>query len=59
MARKQVGLAPSAPTDGVTKAQLDLKVGSDGSVLTMVKMTQAAYNALATKDANTVYYIVG
>jgi hypothetical protein len=27
--------------------------------LHMVTMTQAAYNALATKNANTIYYIVG
>ena len=41
--------APTTPTD----------VGTDGTVLTMVQMTQAAYNALGTKDPNTVYVIQG
>lgn len=34
-------------------------VGGDGTVATMVQMTQAAYNALGTKDPNTLYVIVG
>jgi len=41
--------APTTPTD----------VATDGSVTTIVQMTQAAYNALATKDPNTVYVIQG
>ncbi|RVP95734.1 phage upper tail fiber protein [Sinorhizobium meliloti] len=34
------------------------RVGST-SVSTIVKLTQAQYNALGTKDANTLYIIIG
>ncbi|WP_424540300.1 phage upper tail fiber protein [Sinorhizobium medicae] len=34
------------------------RVGSP-AVSTIVKLTQAQYNALGTKDANTLYIIVG
>lgn len=32
---------------------------TDGSVDQVIQLTQAAYNALGSKDANTVYVIVG
>lgn len=35
------------------------KVNNGGSVATITKLTQAAYDALGTKDANTLYVIVG
>lgn len=35
------------------------KVGGNGSITTVVQLTQAAYDALGTKDANTLYVIVG
>lgn len=34
---------------------LDKQIG----VYTMLKLSQAEYDALATKDSNTIYYIVG
>ena len=34
-------------------------VANGGSVATITKLTQAAYDALGTKDANTLYVIVG
>lgn len=41
------------------QAALDSKVVNGGSVATILKITQAAYDALGTKDANTLYVIVG
>lgn len=41
------------------KAYTDSEILSMSGGLTMVKLTQAAYTALGTKDANTVYWIVG
>lgn len=43
----------------VQPAALTSKIGSDGTVLNEIVVTQAAYTALPTKVATTVYYIVG
>lgn len=43
---------------GVTAAMTG-SVANDGSILRVLKITQSAYTALATKDANTFYVIVG
>lgn len=43
---------------GITAAMTG-SVANDGSILRVLKITQAAYTALATKDANTFYVIVG
>ena len=42
-----------------SKADKSAVVANGGGVGTALKMTQAAYNALSSKDANTVYYIQG
>lgn len=42
-----------------TTASVAAKVGSDGTVLNIVSLTAAAYAALATKVATTLYVIVG
>ena len=34
-------------------------VGSNGSINSIIRLTQAAYNALSPKDSNTFYVIVG
>lgn len=39
------------------QAALDAKVGSDGTILQAVKITQVAYDALVTKVATTLYVI--
>lgn len=41
------------------QTELDSKVVNGGSVATILKITQAAYDALGVKDANTLYVIVG
>ncbi len=71
MARKQLGAAPSASTDAVTKAQLDGKAAashthddryyteSEVNALLPVKITQSAYNALGSGRPQRLYAIVG
>ncbi|MBH0778832.1 hypothetical protein [Nocardia bovistercoris] len=52
--------APSASGHAARKQDVDVKVGSDGSVVTLVKVTQAAYDALgAGRPSSTWYGIVG
>jgi hypothetical protein len=46
------------PVSSATQSALDGKVSGTG-FSAIVKMTQAAYDALPTKDANTFYVIVG
>lgn len=41
------------------QAALDGKIGGDGSILQAVRITQAAYDALATKSTTTLYLIAG
>lgn len=58
-----VGPAPANAGDLTPKSYVDagdtsIKTTTLGG-LTFVKLTQAAYTALGTKDANTVYFIVG
>ena len=58
-----VGATPANAGDLVPKSyvdgrETDIKTNTLGG-LTMVKLTQAAYTALGTKDSNTVYWIVG
>lgn len=58
-----VGTTPANAGDLVPKSYADagdnaIKTTTLGG-LKFVKLTQAAYNALGTKDANTVYWIVG
>lgn len=43
---------------GITAAMTGA-VANDGAILRVLKITQSAYSALATKDANTFYVIVG
>lgn len=58
------GLAPKAsPTftgtvSGITAAMVGA-VAHDGNILRVLKITSSAYAALATKDANTLYVVVG
>ncbi|WP_067565770.1 phage upper tail fiber protein [Nocardia acidivorans] len=52
--------APTAAGHAARKQDVDAKVGSDGSVLTVLKMTQAAFDALGTgRPSSTIYVIVG
>ncbi len=52
--------APTASGHAARKQDVDLKVSGDGSVLTVVKMTQAAYDALGSgRPPTTMYAIVG
>ena len=58
-----VGATPASAGDLTPKSYVDagdndIKTTTLGG-LSFVKLTQAAYNALGTKDANTAYYIVG
>lgn len=46
---------PQNAHDAATKGYVDTKLGS----LTLVSLTQSAYDALATKDPNTLYIITG
>lgn len=46
---------PQNAHDAATKGYVDTKLGS----LTLVSLTQAAYDALTTKDPNTLYIITG
>jgi hypothetical protein len=49
-----------AVTPAGLKSVADTKVGTDGTVLSVVKLTQAAYTALgASVSATTLYVIVG
>lgn len=50
------GIAPSSKADTSLLAN---KVTNGGGIATAVTLTQAAYTALGTKDANTLYVIVG
>ena len=57
-----VETAPPDLTDYYTKGQVDSIVDdmvTSTDVTSIVKLTQAAYDALGTKDANTLYIIVG
>lgn len=45
------------PADKLTKIKITAPDSSDESIKNIRKMTQAQYDALTTKDANTVYYI--
>ena len=45
------------PADKLTKIKITAPDSSDESVKDIRKMTQAQYDALATKDSNTIYYI--
>ncbi len=54
-----VGTAPANPGDLVPKSLVDAVKTTTLGGLSFVKLTQAAYTALGTKDANTVYMIVG
>lgn len=47
------------PVSTATQTALNAKVTNGGGVATAVRMTQAAYDALGTKDENTLYVIVG
>lgn len=40
-------------------AKADAAVASDGNILRVLKITSSAYSALASKDANTLYVVVG
>jgi len=55
--------APVNPEDLTRMDYVDEQVGTrisnSGGISTILKLTQAAYNGLATKDANTLYVIVG
>ncbi|WP_280273362.1 phage upper tail fiber protein [Nocardia wallacei] len=52
--------APTANGHAVRKQDVDAKVGSDGTVITLVKMTQAQYDALGSGRPSTTWYgIVG
>lgn len=58
-----VGPPPANAGDLIPKSYADtIETGIKSTTLgglTFVKLTQAAYTALGTKDANTVYLIVG
>lgn len=49
--------AALATDDEVTSA-VSSKIGGDGSITSIVEVTQAEYDAL-TPDANTLYVIIG
>ncbi|WP_051164444.1 hypothetical protein [Nocardia testacea] len=52
--------APSAAGHAARKADVDAKVGSDGTVVTLVRITQAQYDALGSgRPAGTWFGIVG
>lgn len=48
-----------AVTPAGLKAVADTKIGSDGTITRSIKITQSAYDALATKVSTTEYNIVG
>ncbi|QBP29005.1 tail protein [Mycobacterium phage Scorpia] len=55
---------PTAHTHSISdvtdlQSSLDAKVGTDGSVLRVLRMTQAQYDALVNRPATTFYVIVG
>lgn len=60
MARKQLGAAPSQPTDAVPKSYVDTAVGAKvtnvSNVTGIWRGTQAAY-ALLTPDPAVMYFI--
>lgn len=47
------------PISSATQTALNAKVTNGGGIATAMKITQAAYDALGTPDANTLYVIVG
>ena len=57
------GVMSSGDTIAVALAkaqtQINARISSDGTVISVVQLTQAAYNALATKNSTTLYIIVG
>lgn len=59
---KLAGIATGATanqSDATTNAAIAAKVGSDGTILQAIKITQAAYDALTPKVATTLYIISG
>jgi hypothetical protein len=48
----------SLATDAEVTAATASKIGGDGSITSIVEVTQAEYDAL-TPDANTLYVIIG
>jgi hypothetical protein len=44
-------------TEAVEEAVLDGGIGGDGSVLAVIKLTQAAYDALGTPNPNVLYVV--
>lgn len=59
MGRPYLGTNPDSANELATVATVDAKIATMSGGLTFVKLTQAVYTALGTKDANTVYMIVG
>lgn len=51
--------ATANQSDATTNAAIAAKVGSDGTILQAIKITQAAYDALTPKVATTLYIISG
>lgn len=49
---------PTDNNDLTTKLYVDNAIDNKLAGLTMIKITQAEYDALATKDPNTLYLIV-
>lgn len=61
---KPTTFAPAAHSHAISdttglQAALDAKVSNAGGITAMLKITQAAYDALATKSETTAYWIVG
>lgn len=56
MARQQLGTAPSRAADATRQADV---VTAGGGITAIVQLTQAAYDALGTKVATTLYVIQG
>ena len=48
----------SLATDSEVASAVSNKISGDGSITSIVEVTQAEYNAL-TPDANTLYVIIG
>lgn len=48
----------SLATDAEVSSAVSTKISGDGSITSIVEVTQAEYNAL-TPDANTLYVIIG
>lgn len=68
MAVKNLGAAPSSASDADTKGARDAAIAaalastvqsSDSTVLNVIKVTQATYDAISPRVATTLYVIVG